>query len=120
MMNPYTGEVSVNINNLKGTLCYDWKALSAIKAELDVGLIQSANDLDIDQLSVVMEIGFRKKSPEITRKTIIDCSPPVLTMMQLVGQALAFAYLGPEDRDEKKEEEGKEINPDEQKKSLSI
>ena len=95
-MNMHTGDVEVLIGGARGTLRFDWEALAEVQTRVGKNVLGTTQELSVDQIAMILEIGFRRHNPEITAEVIKKASPPVMKMMDAIGRALAFAYLGAE------------------------
>lgn len=95
-VNKYTGDVPFDLSGLKGTLRYDWKALSAVQSFLGKSLFGSLEGLTVEQMAAVLAIGFQKHNPEITTDKVMEASPPLLKVVEAIGLATSAAYFGPD------------------------
>ena len=93
-MNKYLGEVEYQIGDKKGVLVYNWKALSKIHSEYGRQVLENLAEMSPEVIAKVMAIGFEAKTPDITADIIIEESPPLIEIIQIVNEALSCAYFG--------------------------
>lgn len=93
-MNPYTGETPITIGGTEYTLVLDWRALSKIKSLFSEKVWTDLKGADPEVLAEVLAIALNKKHPEVTKETILDASPPLVSVISALDKAVAAAYFG--------------------------
>lgn len=95
-MNAYTGEFEVEIQGQRLTVVYDWRALAAIRSELGMtGAELALGGGDLLALAKLIAIGLKRHHPEWTAELVLDASPPVTPVIEVIGAAMTAAYFGP-------------------------
>lgn len=97
MVNKYTGEVSVQIGGKTAILVYDWRAYAEVQSTFGLDKIKDIFAQSPDDIATILEIGFRKKNPEITKDVILEDSPIIMTVCRAIDRAFLYAQWGPED-----------------------
>lgn len=108
-MNPYVGDMPVDIAGERLTLAYDWKALARIRAELGAEGQTEALSGNPEKLGLLVSIGLERHHPEWTPDKVLKASPFVIPMVKAVEQALVVSFFGPEGVP--KEEENPQMPP---------
>lgn len=93
-MNPYTGDMPVDIDGERLTLSYNWAALARIRAELGLDGQARALSGDLDKLATLIAIGLACHHPDWTPHRIKEASPPYYPTIKAVEDALLAAYHG--------------------------
>lgn len=98
-MNPYRGEVSVEIGGAPRVLRYTWGAVIELRREFgtdfDAEISRAILELDLDRVSSALAIGLRHSWPTVTPREILDASPPIAVAVGALQQALSLAFNGP-------------------------
>jgi hypothetical protein len=92
--NAYTGEVEMPIAGKTGILLFNWQAIATLESKLGKHALAAVHSLPLSDLVEVLEIGFKAKSPEITREVILAASPAILPTLEYIKKASEFAYFG--------------------------
>lgn len=95
-MNPYTGDMPIEIGGERLTLCFTWDALARVRAELGAEGQTKAFTGEIEPLCTLVSIGLASHHPEWTPERVRKGSPPVLPTVEAVQMALTAAYFGNE------------------------
>jgi hypothetical protein len=93
--NKYAGEVTFAFGDAEYTLCYDWKAISAVQSKYGNKAFAELFDApNLATLAGILAIGLKKNHPEMTADKVMDISPPAVEAVKLIDRAVAFAYFG--------------------------
>lgn len=97
-VNEHKGEVTLEIAGEPRVLVFDWDALARLSEELgtdfDTKIAQAGYDLDLSVLAVALTVGFRREWPEATPEIIKRSGPPLVKVVEALGQALNLAFYG--------------------------
>lgn len=108
MSNKYLGEFKTILLGMDCLLVYDWKAISAIHSKFGREKMANLfNNATPEEIAEIFAIGLQKHQPHITAEFIMEKSPPIVQVLAVIDQALAYAYFGPESANQEKGE-GKE------------
>ena len=98
MVNERRGEVGLEIDGQNRPLVFDWDALARLETELgsdfDVKIAQAGYDLDLGILASVLAVGLQREWPEVTPEIIKQAGPPLVRVIEALGQALNLAFYG--------------------------
>ena len=98
MVNERRGEVGLEIAGQVRPLIFDWDALARLEAELgsdfDVKIAQAGYDLDLEVLATALAVGFRREWPDVTPDLVKKAGPPLVRVIEALGQALNLAFYG--------------------------
>jgi hypothetical protein len=96
MDNAYIGTADIKIGRQTLTLCFDWRALAAIKTrfggKMDLGSLITGTDPDA--LAALIAIGLERHHPGWTAERVSDASPPLMPTVAAVEKAINYAYFG--------------------------
>jgi len=96
--NKYKGETHLVIDGKKHTIDFDWNALAILKQTVtDKELEQVVSGENLELVADVLAVGLKKHHPEMTAQMIMDLSPPFVTAVQALEQALTYSYFGASD-----------------------
>lgn len=93
-MNKYTGEITIKIVGKDYPVCFNWRALSKVKSLFTDAIWSNLQGADPEKLAEILEIGI--DNPEVTKEFILDASPPLISVVKVLDQAVGFAYFGPD------------------------
>ena len=103
MSNKYTGATPLMLNGKKYTLVFDWRALAKLRSQFnDKDISNLLNEGQIGDIAAIVAIGLEKHHDHMTAETVIEISPPLMTTLESLDDALTFAYFGPDGVNEKK------------------
>lgn len=108
-MNKYTGDVEIDLNGAKFTLCYDWRAISEVQTKHGVEAFQSLFKTPNPLVAAeILLCGLRKHHPDLKIETLLDMSPPIIPVIKAIDKAISVAFFGAENAPEDKTEVAKE------------
>ncbi len=98
MLNERRGEVGLEVDGEQRSLVFDWDALARLETELgsdfDVKIAQAGYNLDLPVLATALAIGFKRNWPEVTPDLVKKAGPPLVRVIEALGQALNLAFYG--------------------------
>jgi hypothetical protein len=93
-MNPYKGEVKLDIYGEAFTVVYDWNALAVIKAKYELNIFDELfQKLSPDVLADVLSAGLIKHHPEMTSEAVFTLSPPIIPCIEAINKAISYAFF---------------------------
>lgn len=92
----YTGEVPIATGQGSYTLCFDWRALAAVRTQFGGDPFALLRGDDPAVLAALVAIGLRRHHGEMTAEAVLDLGLPLLPTQRALGEALIYAYYGPE------------------------
>jgi hypothetical protein len=93
-MNPYMGDMPLEINGERLTLAYTWEAVSRARAELGADGLALAQNGDLSKLAAFAAIGLARHHPDWTAERIFEASPPIVPTTNAVEEAWLAAHFG--------------------------
>lgn len=111
------GFVDIELDGKLYKLQYPYSAIDQIEAKYEMVAGQALAKIDdgINDMVFFLFVGLQTHHPEITEKKINLISPPIFDVKDKVGQALALAYAGPIQKEEKPQKQ--KAKPPEKKPS---
>lgn len=98
-MNPYRGEVALELDGKPHVLRFTWSALVQLRADFgsdfDTRLSAAMLDLDLEAIAKALAIGLRHAHPDITPARVMDGSPTITAATDALQTALRLAFHGP-------------------------
>jgi hypothetical protein len=98
VINPYRGEVAIEIAGRPRILRYGWAEIAALQAALgedfSTRIAQAMAATDGNVLAQVLAIGLKHDWPEVTAEAIVEASPPIAATIEAINRALTLAFHG--------------------------
>lgn len=98
-MNPYRGEVALEIGGASRTLRYTWASVQELRREFgpdfDNRISESIVALDLDAIAKALVPGLRENWPDVTAEAVTALSPPIALTVNALQRALNYAFNGP-------------------------
>jgi hypothetical protein len=96
--NRYTGDVPIVLGDKTYMLRADWNAIAAAQEiSENPNALRQLYSLNAKQLAGVISALLKKHHPEdpaVTPEAILELSPPIMTIMESLNEAILFAYTG--------------------------
>lgn len=96
IMNPYVGDMPIDVGGERLTLSFTWDALARIRSELGQEGQTKALTGDTEALCVLVAIGLACHHPDWTAERVRAASPAVVPTLEAVQKALAASFFGAE------------------------
>lgn len=99
MSNKYAGEIDFTVGTKKGTLVFDYQALTALKTEIGDKATSNLFGASPEEIIKILVIGFKRISPDMTEEFLRESYPPVHTQLaaKAIDTALVYAHWGPDE-----------------------
>lgn len=96
-MNPYKGEVKLEIYGEAFTVVYDWNDLAIIKQKYELNIFDELfQKLSPEVLADVLSAGLIKHHPQMTPEAVFVLSPPIILCIEAINKAVSYAFFAKE------------------------
>lgn len=93
-MSAIDGFVEIRLGTDKYNLRYDWSAISEIHQTIGDKALLAIFSASPSVIAKVLYIGLKKNHPDITEDKIMQCSPPIIPLLEDIQTALNYSYYG--------------------------